>query len=61
MIFVKSKLKIIYIHEASVEKGIFYKTYWSHGFCKYVIESYMDFCKKMELKKDTKLKLLNKK
>jgi len=57
MIFVNSKFEIIYIHEASVEKGIFYKTYWSHGFCKFIIECNMGFCKKNGIKKGHKIKI----
>ena len=46
IIFINSKLEIIYIYEAPVEHGIFHKIYWSHGFCKYVVETNMGFCKK---------------
>ena len=57
IIFINSKFEIIYIHEASVEQGIFYKTYWSHGFCKYVVEANMGFCKKNGIKKGNKIKI----
>ena len=46
IIFVNRKLKIIAIFEAPVEKKSLKKIYWSHGFCKYVIECNMGFCKK---------------
>ena len=46
IIFINRKLEIIYLHEAPVDNGIFHKIYWSHGFCKYVIETNMGFCKK---------------
>jgi uncharacterized membrane protein (UPF0127 family) len=49
IIFINRKLEIIYIHEASVENGIFPNIYWSHGFCKYVIETNMGFCKKNKI------------
>jgi uncharacterized membrane protein (UPF0127 family) len=49
IIFINSKLEIIYIHEAPVKKGYFQKFYWSHGFCKYVIETNMGFCKKNDI------------
>ena len=51
IIFVNSKSKIIWIHEAPIEKGLVYKMYWSHGFCKYVIEANKGFCKKHDIKK----------
>ena len=59
IIFVNRKLEIIYIHEALVEQGFFHKIYWSHGFCKYVIECNMGFCKKHKIKKKDKLILEN--
>ena len=59
IIFVNRNFEIIYIHEAQVEKGLLYKTYWSHGLCKYVIETNMGFCKKNKVKKRDKIKIEN--
>ena len=57
IIFVNSKNKINKIYEAPVEKGIFYKMYGSNGFCKYVIETDMGFCKKNKINKYTEIKI----
>jgi len=57
IIFINSKNKIIKIHEAPIDKGLFNKYYWSHGFCKYVIETNMGFCKKNNIKKGTKIEI----
>lgn len=57
IIFINSKFKIIAIHGAPVEKGIFYKNYWSHGMCKYVVETNMGFCKKHNITKGTKIEI----
>ena len=57
IIFINRKLEIIFIHEAPVENGIFYKIYWSHGFCKYVIETNIGFCRKNNIKKRDKIKI----
>jgi uncharacterized membrane protein (UPF0127 family) len=59
IIFINRKLEIIYIHEAPVENGIFHKIYWSHGFCKYVVETNMGFCKKNNILKGTKINFDN--
>ena len=58
IIFVNSKNKILVIHEASVEKGFFYKMYSSHGLCKYVIEANMGFCRKNNIKKKDLIEIL---
>jgi len=58
IIFVNRKNKIIKIYEAPVEKGFFYKMYGSHGFCKYVIETNMGFCKNHKIINGTKLKII---
>lgn len=50
IIFVNRHMEIIKIYEASVEKGFFYKMYCSSGFCKYVIETNIGFCKKNGIK-----------
>jgi uncharacterized membrane protein (UPF0127 family) len=50
IIFVNRKNKIIKIYEAPVEKGVFHKMYSSHGFCKYVIESNIRFCRQNNIK-----------
>ena len=57
IIFVNANLEIINISEASVETGLFYKNYWSHGFCRYVIETNMGFCKKNNISKGTKIEI----
>jgi len=57
IIFINRKLEIIYIHEAPVEHGFFHKIYWSHGFCKYVVETNMGFCRKNNIKKKDKIKI----
>jgi len=57
IIFVNRNLEIIYIHEAPVEKGFFQKMYWSHGFCKYVVETNMGFCKKNKILIGSKIKI----
>ena len=59
IIFINRKKEIIYIHEAPVESGIIKKLYWSHGFCKYVIETNMGFCKKNGIEKGNKIIIKN--
>ena len=58
IIFVSRRNKIIKIYEAPIEKGIFYKMYSSHGFCKYVIETNMGFCKKYNITKNSKIEII---
>jgi len=50
IIFINRKKRIIAIYEAPVEKGFFYKQYFSRGFCKFVIECNIGFCKKNDIK-----------
>lgn len=57
IIFINSKFKIIAIHETPVEKGPLYKNYWSHGMCKYVVETNIGFCKKYNISKGTKIEI----
>lgn len=57
IIFINKRLEINYIHEAPVENGIFPKFYWSHGLCKYVVETNMGFCKKNNIFKGTKIEI----
>ena len=57
IIFINRKLEIIYIHEAPVENRIFPKIYWSHGFCKYVVETNLGFCKKNNIFKGSKIEI----
>lgn len=57
IIFVNRHLEIISIYEAPVKKGFFYKNYWSKGFCKYVIETNIGFCKKNNIKSGDKIKI----
>ena len=59
IIFVNRKMEIIKIYEAPIETGFFYKQYWSHGFCRYIIECNMGFCKKNNIQKDTKIMIKN--
>lgn len=57
IIFVNRKNRIISIYEAPVESGPNYKLYWSHGFCKYVIEINKGFCKKNNIKKGNSIEI----
>ena len=57
IIFVNRNLKIITIYEAPVESSFLYKNYWSHGFCKYVVECNMGFCKKHNITNGTKIEI----
>lgn len=57
IIFVNRHLEIISIYEAPVETGFFYKNYWSHGFCKYVVECNRGFCKKHNIVKGTRIEI----
>ena len=57
IIFVNRKNMIIKIHEAPVEKGLFYKMYSSRGLCKHVIEVNMGFCKDKNIKKNDYIKI----
>lgn len=61
IIFINRKNKVIKIHEAKVESGILYKNYWSNGFCKYVVEINIGFCKKNNIIKGTKIGIIKKK
>ncbi len=58
IIFVDRKQRIIKIYEAPVEKSIFHKNYCSMGLCKYVIETNMGFCKKNNIRKNDRLKII---
>ena len=57
IIFVNRKNSIIKIHEAPIEKGLFYKMYSSHGFCKHVIETNIGFCKQNDIKENDCIKI----
>ena len=57
IIFISRNFEIISIHEAPVETGILYKSYWSHGLCKYVVETNMGFCKKHNITKGSKIEI----
>ena len=59
--FYPEKSKPITLHEAKVESGILYKNYWSNGFCKYVVEINIGFCKKNNIIKGTKIGIIKKK
>ena len=56
IIFINKDKKIIKIYQAPVEKRIAYRLYWSRGFCKYVIETNMGFCKKNGIVINDKIK-----
>jgi len=45
IIFIDKKFKVVSIHEAPANVGIFNKKFWAYGFCKYVIECNGGFCK----------------
>jgi len=57
IVFINRYSKIIEIYEAPIESGFFHKNYWSHGFCKYVIECNMDFCRRNNIKPGNKIKI----
>jgi uncharacterized membrane protein (UPF0127 family) len=57
IVFINKDLKIINIHEAPVETGLFYKYYCSYDFCRYIIECNMGFCKKNNISKGTKISI----
>lgn len=59
IIFVNRKKMIIKIYEAPVETGFFYKYYCSCGFCKYVIETNLGFCKKNNVREGDKIIILD--
>ncbi len=56
IIFINRKSEIIAIYEAPVEQGFFHKIYWSHGFCKYVVECNKGFCKQNNILIGNKIK-----
>ena len=60
IIFVNRHMRIIKISEAPVEDRLINRQYYSHGLCKYVIESNMGFCKKNNIKKNIKIEIINK-
>jgi hypothetical protein len=51
IIFINRHRKIIAVYEAPVETGFLLKNYWSKGFCKYVVECNIGFCKKHNISK----------
>ncbi|MEF8879961.1 MAG: DUF192 domain-containing protein [Candidatus Thermoplasmatota archaeon] len=55
IVFVDRHQRVICFYEADVEKGFLYKTYWSRGFCKYVIECNQGFCRKHGVFKGTQV------
>jgi len=57
IIFVNSKLKIIWIAQADISKGPFHDTFWSHGLCKYVVETNKGFCKNHGIEKGNIIKI----
>ena len=57
IIFINKNLEVIMIYEAPVEKRFFYKKYWSSGFCKYVVECNMGFCKESNIVVGTKISI----
>ncbi len=59
IIFVNRNKEIIKIYEAPVETGFFCKNYCSMGFCKYVVETNIGFCKKNDISKGDKIIILD--
>lgn len=57
IIYINRRYQVINIHEAPVESSILFKTYWSHGLCKYVVECNIGFCKKYNIIKGTKVSI----
>ncbi len=55
IIFVNRKNKIIKIYEAPVENNFLNKIYFSKGFCKYVIETNINFCKENNIEKNDEI------
>lgn len=58
IIFVDRNKKIINIYEAPVESGLFLKNYVSKGFCKYVVETNLGFCKKNNITRGCIIKIV---
>ena len=58
IIFINRKKEIIKIYEAPVENKIFYKLYNSKGFCRYVIETNLGYCKNNNIKIRDKIRFL---
>ena len=58
IIFVNRKNKIINIYEAPVETGLFLKNYVSKGFCKYIIETNIGFCKKNNITHGCRIEII---
>ena len=57
IIFINRHSEIIAIYEAPIESGFFYKNYWSRGFCKYIVECNMGFCKQHDIIDGTKIEI----
>jgi uncharacterized membrane protein (UPF0127 family) len=45
IIFINKNFKVIAIFEAPSNVGIFSKKFWALGFCKYIVECNLGFCK----------------
>ena len=57
IIFISRNLRIINVHEATAEPAPFYKTYWSHGLCKYIVECNVEFCRQNNITSGTKISI----
>ena len=55
IIFVNRKNKIINIYEAPLENNFLKKIYFSKGFCRYVIETNINFCKENNIEKNDRI------
>lgn len=57
IIFVDNNFRVSKIFEAPANVRFWNKRFWSHGFCKYVIETNMGFCKKHKIEPGAKINL----
>jgi uncharacterized membrane protein (UPF0127 family) len=55
IIFINKEFKVVSIHEAPANVGIFNKKFWAYGFCKYVVECNGGFCKNHHILLGTKI------
>jgi hypothetical protein len=57
IIFISKDLKVVSIFEAPANVGFFNKGFWAYGYCKYVIECNMGFCKNHDISLGTRVVL----